>query len=129
MTRFLRWLIVPLVLVPVSAGSGAVDHAAIHGFWSPPEGGRVEIRPCGDALCGHVRDGGTAPPGESTYDGHLLLEKFRYGGGLSWDDGKIHDPRAGRSYKSKLRLLDENRLKVRGCLWIFCGSQVWTRIE
>lgn len=69
-----------------------------------------------------------APPGEPTYDGHLLLEKFRYGG-LSWEDGKIHDPRAGRSDKSKLRLLDENRLKVRGCLWIFCGSQVWTRIE
>ncbi|MEN3951506.1 DUF2147 domain-containing protein [Iodidimonas sp. SYSU 1G8] len=127
MIRLPRWLILALVLAPFSAG--ADDAGAIHGFWSSPEGGRIEIRPCGEALCGHIRDDGTALPGEPTYDGHLLLENFRYIGGLSWEDGTIHDPRAGRSYRSKLNLLDEKQLKVRGCVWIFCGSQVWTRIE
>jgi uncharacterized protein (DUF2147 family) len=109
--------------------AGAREEAAINGYWAPPDGGRIEIAPCGGRLCGHVRDDGDPAPEEPQFIGHLLLHGFVYEGDGTWRDGRIHNPRDRRSYRSKLRLLDENRLKVSGCVWIFCGSQVWTRIE
>jgi uncharacterized protein (DUF2147 family) len=63
------------------------------------------------------------------YTGYPILLDFRYDGAGKRPGGTIRDPRNDRGYASRLKLVDENRLKVRGCLWIFCGSQTWTRIE
>ncbi len=100
----------------------------MRGFWQPPEGGRIEIHDCDGHLCGHIREDG-ADNGKPTYDGHLLLDHLTYQGALTWTEGLIHDPEDNRTYQAKLQLLNGNKLKLIGCLWIFCGSQVWTRIE
>jgi len=104
-----------------------LDAASIHGFWRPPDEGRIEIRACGDLLCGYVRDDGQGEP--ELHPGHVLLINLRYQGALNWTGGTIHNPRDDRTYRAKLRLVNRNQLKLTGCAWIFCGSQTWTRIE
>ena len=104
-----------------------LDAASVYGFWRPPDEGRIEIKECGDRLCGYVRDDGE---GEAEiHPGHVLLKELRYKGALTWTDGTIHNPRDNRTYRAKLRLVNRNQLKLTGCAWIFCGSQTWTRIE
>ena len=114
-------------LVPLPA-SAALHVAAIYGFWRTPDGGRIEIHPCGDMLCGHIRDDGI-DDGKPTHAGHLLLQALHYQGALTWAGGTVLNPRDNRAYRAKLRLMNGNQLKLTGCAWIFCGSQVWTRIE
>jgi uncharacterized protein (DUF2147 family) len=104
-----------------------LDAASVHGFWRPPDEGRIEIQECGDRLCAYVRDDGQGEP--EVHPGHVLLKDLRYRGALTWTDGMIHNPRDNRTYQAKLRLLTRNQLKITGCAWIFCGSQMWTRIE
>lgn len=47
--------------------------------------------------------------------------------GDGWDDGEAYDPKAGRSYRSRLALDGPNRLKVTGCLLFICRTKTWTR--
>ena len=97
-----------------------LDAASVHGFWRPPDEGRIEIQECGDRLCAYVRDDGQGEP--EVHPGHVLLKDLRYRGALTWTDGMIHNPRDNRTYQAKLRLLTRNQLKLTGCAWIFCGS-------
>ena len=118
----------PILLLCVVAAvrpAGAFEDHPIHGYWSPPEGGRVEITSCGDKLCGFIRPN----DGDQTFAGFMLLEDFKYKGDDRWKGGTIHNPEDGNSYSSTLKLISVDELRVRGCLLIFCGSQVWTRIE
>ena len=39
--------------------------------------------------------------------------------------GKIYNPRDGKTYKSRLRLLDNGNLRVEGCVLFFCGGDEW----
>ena len=127
--RRARPIVAAIVLATVGghAQAASLDAASVHGFWRPPDGGRVEIETCGETLCGYVRDDGDGPP--EVHPGHLLLRELRYQGALTWTGGTIHNPRDDRTYRAKLRQLARNRLKLTGCAWIFCGSQTWTRIE
>jgi uncharacterized protein (DUF2147 family) len=128
MTCFTTLFLGFAALIPADCQAAAPGLESVQGFWRPPDGGRIEIHACGDLLCAHVRDDGV-DNGKPTYDGHLLLERLQYQGGLFWAHGLVHDPSDHRTYEAKLRLLNGNRLKLTGCAWIFCGSQVWTRIE
>ena len=39
--------------------------------------------------------------------------------------GRIYNPRDGKSYKSRLRLLDNGNLRVEGCGLFICGGDEW----
>ena len=39
--------------------------------------------------------------------------------------GRIYNPRDGKSYKSKLRLLDNGNLRVEGCVLFICDGEDW----
>jgi len=39
--------------------------------------------------------------------------------------GRIYNPRDGKSYKSKLRLLDNGNLRVEGCVLFICDGDEW----
>ena len=39
--------------------------------------------------------------------------------------GRIYNPRDGKSYKSRLRLLDNGNLRVEGCVLFICDSDEW----
>jgi uncharacterized protein (DUF2147 family) len=48
-------------------------------------------------------------------------------GGDGWEGGTILDPAKGKTYKSKLKLIDAGKLGVSGCVAFICREQVWIR--
>ena len=55
----------------------------------------------------------------------ILWDLARDGG--EWKGGTILDPANGKTYKSKLKLIDDDKLGVSGCLAFICREQVWIR--
>jgi uncharacterized protein (DUF2147 family) len=57
-----------------------------------------------------------------------ILSGFKYGGGNIWQDGKIYDPKNGKTYSCKMTL-EGNELKVRGYVGfsLLGRTTVWTR--
>ena len=47
--------------------------------------------------------------------------------GNEWSGGTILDPANGKTYRSKAKLIDANRLGVSGCIAFICREQVWQR--
>ena len=43
-------------------------------------------------------------------------------------DGKVYNPKEGSYYNVSIILEDPNRLKLQGCMLIFCGGETWTRV-
>jgi uncharacterized protein (DUF2147 family) len=130
--------ILTLLAVPASAA------APVSGRWFTAEKDSiVEIAPCGPALCGKiVRILKPTPDGKPAIDrnnpnpalrsrpilGLTLLSGFRDGGD-QWDGGTIYDPRAGKSYKAKLKRLANGNLQVTGCVSVFCRSVIFTPVS
>jgi uncharacterized protein (DUF2147 family) len=59
-----------------------------------------------------------------------VLREFRYQPAQNnWDKGTCYDPEGGKTYNCKMWLTDAGRkLYVRGYVWIFHKTQVWTRL-
>lgn len=47
--------------------------------------------------------------------------------GSEWSGGTILDPSNGKTYRSKAKMIDANRLGVSGCIAFICREQVWQR--
>lgn len=143
----------------LGAGAAAPDSDAILGAWQtePEDDGqwaRVEIAHCGQRYCGDIvflsqplvtvaedsEDAGRVKldvnnPDEALRDrpilGLRLMTEFRYDDG-KWKDGRIYDPKSGKTYRCEMEL-DENGqvLKVRGFIkiaFIKVGRTTeWTR--
>jgi uncharacterized protein (DUF2147 family) len=58
-----------------------------------------------------------------------LVSGFVYKGKNKWADGTIYDPDNGKTYSCKMKLNEDNTLKVRGFIGISLigRTQVWTR--
>lgn len=48
-------------------------------------------------------------------------------GGEGWEGGTILDPAKGKTYRSKLKLIENDKLGVSGCVAFICREQVWLR--
>lgn len=96
----------------------------------------VRIGRCGATLCGRVvRVLAAGAPRTDIHNpdralrsrplaGLAVLSGFRLDGS---GDGRAYDPKSGRSYRARLRLDPQGRLRVTGCVAIICRSQTWTR--
>lgn len=131
--------------------AGLAQAATPVGRWYA-EGGaaEVEIRACGERLCGHVawlrapfdengctmRDAHNPDPAlrRRPLVGLPILADLRPAGdGGVWSDGTIYDPTSGRTYRCTVELAADDRLRVRGYLgvpllgrtttWIRVGTQ------
>ncbi len=118
---------------------------AILGVWLTQEkDGKVEIYRSGDKFFGKLmwgknlyeKDGKTLKKDiknpepsqrERTLLNLVMLRDFMYKEG-EWKDGRIYDPRSGKTYSSTMKLKDGN-LEVRGYIGLpaFGKSTVWTR--
>ena len=59
--------------------------------------------------------------------GMTILWGLKPDGG-EWTGGTVLDPSKGKTYKSKIELLDGGRkLGMSGCIAFFCRQQVWVR--
>ena len=104
--------------------------------------GVIAISRCGASLCGRIartiaRDAKAPKTDINNPDpalrnrpfvGLQILSGFREGR-TAWENGRIYDPKSGRTYRSNLRLNRDGSLKVSGCVAIFCLTQRWTRVR
>ena len=134
----------------LTAGLGAPafaqeNNAAIFGVWATPKNdGKVAIEPCGSgAVCGRVLDGRQLRQNPNQADvlnpdvakrtrrvmGLNILEGYT-GGPSKWTGGTVYDPQTGdSSHDSTLTLTAPNTLIVKGCRFVFCRSETWTKIQ
>jgi uncharacterized protein (DUF2147 family) len=60
--------------------------------------------------------------------GMVILWGLKADGKGKWSGGHVLDPENGKTYKSKLELLDGGRkLGMSGCIAFICRQQVWVR--
>ncbi|MGX5816689.1 DUF2147 domain-containing protein [Chitinophaga lutea] len=57
----------------------------------------------------------------------VILQNFEYDDG-AWEDGKIYDPKSGKTYSSKMKLSD-GKLNIRGYVGVSLlgRTTIWTR--
>jgi uncharacterized protein (DUF2147 family) len=139
-----------LLLSPPAVYAGADD---ILGIWLNQEkDAKIELLKCGDKYCGKIvwlkepnypegsREG---IPGTQKLDhnnprenlrsvprlGLQIAYDFTYAGDNVWKDGKVYDPKNGRTYSGKLTLVLPNQLNLRGFIGISLlgRTAIWTR--
>ena len=60
--------------------------------------------------------------------GMVILWGLKPNGAGKWSGGHVLDPNNGKTYKSKLELLDGGKkLGMSGCIAFLCRQQVWVR--
>jgi uncharacterized protein (DUF2147 family) len=99
-------------LLPASFGS-AFAGSDPTGIWMNDTGrGAVEIKPCGDAMCGKVVWVKSAS--DSSGCGKPVIGNVKSVGGGRWDNGWIYSPENARKYDVELTPLSNGNLKVLG---------------
>jgi uncharacterized protein (DUF2147 family) len=133
------------VVLGLSMNVFAQNPDSIVGEWYTQEGtSAVEIYKCENLYCGKIvwlknpknEEGkdkvDTKNPDEKmrnrTLMGLSILSGFKYKGDDIWADGKIYDPKNGKTYSCKMSL-DGDKLKVRGYVGfsLLGRTAVWTR--
>lgn len=123
-----------LLATPLQAS--AAGYGDVYGTWRNPKNTvHVEIKPCGEKVCGYVvwanakaqadaREGGT-----TNLIGSQLLREFAPDDNGGWK-GKVFVPNRNMTLSGTARPVSATSLVARGCLLpgILCKSQVWTRV-
>lgn len=135
----------------IASPAWAIDSDSILGIWSTQDNdARFEIYKCGAFYCGkiHSLEEPVYPPTDDKMPGQPKVDRnnpdprfrkrpmvglplmigFSYEGPNTWK-GAIYNPEDGKTYKCRISLAGENRLKIRGYLGItvFGKTEVWTR--
>lgn len=114
------------------------------GVWrTPVDEGLVRIEQCGPAICGHVAgssklrakpdqtDVRNPDPSQRTRPimGLLMMKVLPLAPGR-WGEGWVYDPRNGGTFKAKIEMTPDGRLRLTGCVApLLCQTQTWTRAE
>jgi len=139
MTNIAKLLIVmATALLAISPAHAAP--APITGKWlTTDKDAIITISKCGKTICGRITKILATTPDANQRDvnnpnpnlrnrpvlGLPILTQFKPDG-KKWR-GRIYDPRGGEDYRSVVTLLKSGKLKVQGCIAIFCDTQYWTR--
>ncbi len=128
-----------------TAMAGSLEEASsaiIVGEWTPPKmDAAITIAPCAEGVCATLtrhaygdlaeRDELNPDPAlrERSLIGATILKGLRPASANKWRGGALYDPRTGKTYASKMKLLDPNHLKITACVGPgLCKGYVWTRI-
>jgi uncharacterized protein (DUF2147 family) len=98
------------------------------GVWLDDKGrGAVEIKPCGDSLCGYVV--WVKEVNDQRGCGKQILGDVSHSGSGVWDDGWIYSPEKKKRYSVELKPLEDDRLRVKGYAGtkIFSKTMIWTK--
>jgi uncharacterized protein (DUF2147 family) len=117
------------------------------GTWLVADGtAKVRIIACGEAVCGTVvwlsqpMDAATGQPKTDKLNSdpakrsrpmlgvEVILGMQRRGEDATWS-GQIYNPDSGNIYNGSIALTDPTRLRVKGCVLIFCKTEIWTRSD
>ena len=98
------------------------------GVWMNDTGrGAIEIKSCGNALCGHVV--WVKATGDEKGCGKQIIGEAQPAGAGHWDNGWIYSPEQKRRYDVELTPLSETRLRVVGYAGtkFFSKTMIWTK--
>lgn len=92
--------------------------------------GHVEFYECGGLTCGKlVRSfAANGQPIQSPNIGKNIVWDMQAQGGGKFGKGKIWDPGADKTYRSKMAL-EGDLLKVSGCIGPICRANTWQRVR
>ena len=117
------------------------------GTWTNAEKeAKFEIFECGKKLCGKIiwlkdpnLDGKPKldinNPEASLKNrpllGMVFMKDFEYKEENKWDNGTIYDPKNGKTYSCYMKVLDKDKMEVKGYIGISLigRSQIWTRTK
>lgn len=122
-------------LLAFSAANAGEQDAVIGTWRNLRDTMHIEIRPCGESVCGKViwaSDQAIADArGGGTRDliGTQVFRDFRQDSAGNWY-GKVFVPDLNRTFSGTIVLVDHNTLKGAGCLIgrVLCKSKVLVRI-
>ncbi len=112
--------------------------ADVTGTWIRANGSaKIKITKCGSNLCGNIvwlkkprKD--TKNPDPALRNRSLIGSKTILGmkpaGKNSWK-GKLYNAEDGKTYSGKMNLVSANKLKLEGCVLIFCKGDTWSRTK
>lgn len=98
------------------------------GVWVNDTGrGAIEIKQCGDKLCGHVVWVKDAEDSEGC--GRQIIGDVTSSGGGTWGDGWIYSPERKKNYNVELTPLSDGTLKVKGYAGVsfLSRTMIWTK--
>jgi len=117
-------------LSALSAGSASADMAdkALGNWLRTSEGWVVNFYMCGDKLCGKVTSGeGVDKNSGGPVVGVNMLFDLEKVDENRWK-GKMYDPKGGGTYAGHVKVLDDNTVKMSGCMMgVMCRSETWKR--
>ena len=120
--KYLFFLLGTFVSLNVVAQANAND---IVGKWMkmPKEDLVIEVVNNNGSFNGKIQWSGK--PDSAQQKGHLVIEDLRYNeSSKSWEDGTIHDPRSGSTYKAAAKIKADGTLEVLGYKGMkFIGSK------
>ncbi len=146
------WTVVSLLLfLPTTVFAAQADD--ILGVWFNSEkDAQIEVFKCGEKYCGKIiwlkepnypegsKDGtpGTPRLNHNNPDpalkkapiiGLQIVHDFSYAGDKLWKDGKVYDPKNGKTYSGKMTLVSPQQLDLRGFIGIplMGRTTTWTR--
>jgi uncharacterized protein (DUF2147 family) len=153
MKPLISLLFISLLSVSASTATFAAGADDILGLWFNGEkDARIEIAKCAEKYCGKIvwlkdpnypdgsKDGapGTPKLDHNNPDGSLkkapiiglqIVSDFIYDSENIWKDGRVYDPKNGKTYKGKMTLVSPNQLDLRGYIGISIIGRTtsWTR--
>lgn len=121
--------------------SSSASAEPVYGDWVSPMGDAIiTLEPCGDKLCGYILDQEFAPavqhdilnPDPSQREREIIglpiLEGLEMAGREKWKGGTFYDPRTGKTYMPKIKVVDEDTVKISGCIGPgLCKGYEWRR--
>jgi len=128
----------------VCLAAGGAVLAASNAFATDPSGewmvadhsARIRIEPCRDGYWGSIAwerepgvDSKNPDPkrrGKPLLGAPILLSMKPDDDHRKWE-GKVYNPKDGGFYSASIQLESPNKLRLEGCMLIFCSGETWTR--
>lgn len=143
-TTWLRAALGVGILLSATSAGALAQPAGVSGLWTTQHGdAKFRIAACGQALCGTIvwlaepLDSNGRPKTDVNNSDPAKRVRPLVGltaltdltpTGETWR-GVIYNADDGKEYDVSIRLLDERRAAIKGCILggLFCGGETWTR--
>ncbi len=155
-SKFMMSILVALILASVAHAENYKNDIAgekegipskvmsAYGEWVPPDGDAIiKVQACDNHsrnLCAYLvrhayenlSESDALNPDQRLRERSLIgieiLNHVKFSKINQWRGGDLYDPRTGKSYFAKVRLLNQNQLKITGCIGPgLCKGYIWRR--
>ena len=142
-----------LAVVAVMLLAGLTAHAQSKAddilgvWWNAEKTSKIEVYKNGDKFFGKIihleepndasgkpkvdKDNPEAKLRNRPLKGLVILNGLKHDGGADYTDGQIYDPKSGKTYSANAKLVNKNKLDLRGYVGISLigRTSTWTRAE